>query len=137
MLREAVYMGTILAMMVVGPGLAQAPIQPAPVVSPDAPQYFSGQSGTWQIRVTMTGRTLSGDIRCYRFGSWSEWGPTFEATLDSSGSFSVNAGTAKGWGLRNVSGTFPQLRVHAVNFDKHLDCPDGEVTLQKTSQLPQ
>jgi hypothetical protein len=102
-----------------------------------AGQSWDGQNGTWNVRATLTGNILRGQIRCYRKHgpdkdyTWSQWGPTFETTIDQSGSYSATLSQINGWAVRRVWGVFPQIKVEAVLAGGRLECPDGHVTMRK------
>jgi hypothetical protein len=114
-----------------------APEPPAPAYVPPQPpptpaeEYYRGQGSIWMVRAILVGKAIKGEIQCYRRGLWSGWGPTFEATLDSGGAFDVPTSHLDPWAPRRISGVFPNIKIEATS-SQHLDCPNGDVILEKT-----
>jgi len=113
----------------------EKPVTTAPAATPplEAAQGWEGVNGIWQVIATLTGRQLSGQVRCYRTdrGQWGGWFAEFAATLDDKGAFSSIGAVHPKAVMRRISGIFPQVRIESAEPSRNVSCPNGEVVLRK------
>jgi hypothetical protein len=107
--------------------LLQQPVTPPPSVS----QNWEGTTGIWHVKAAVNGQKITGRIECFLSGNWTDWGPTFEGTVDSNGNVSAQTAASAPWMVRKIFGTLPHLNIEVTSDYRRLNCPNGQVELKK------